>query len=142
MGARHNGSEDPRGLTARSTRTRGAGVRLIALLAMLLAAAANDALAEGAITGHHLVPGAEAFRRGVENRASSDDQSLTFYFIGYIAGATDVLFGDQRFCPPQGTTKGQYAAMVQKYLKAHPEEWNEEAMGIVLAALRQEFPCK
>lgn len=62
-------------------------------------------------------------------------------YMGFVAGVSDALDG-LAFCIPAGVTLGQAGAVVNKYLKEHPEEWNESGTTLVARALRQAFPCK
>lgn len=62
-------------------------------------------------------------------------------FNGYVAGVVDL--GDEfLFCLTAGVTRGQYSAVVSKYLKNNPEKWNKAAETIVVNALKEAFPCE
>lgn len=62
-------------------------------------------------------------------------------FQQYVVGFHDA--GDNRlFCTPQSVTVGQLQAVVEKYLRANPEQWHERASVAVTAALASAFPCK
>lgn len=75
----------------------------------------------------------------------SEDKNESRYhtglFRGYVSGVIDTG-NDVLFCTPDGVTRGQYIAVVAKYIKEHPEQWNLSASTLVINALRQVFPCK
>jgi hypothetical protein len=48
---------------------------------------------------------------------------------------------DLNICPPKEANVGQAVAIVDKYMKAHPEYWHINAMIIIGSALRETFPC-
>jgi hypothetical protein len=43
---------------------------------------------------------------------------------------------------PDGVNMEQLVAVVFKYLKKHPEKWNESAASLVIKALKEAFPLK
>jgi hypothetical protein len=45
-------------------------------------------------------------------------------------------------CFPDGSTIGQYARVLVKFLKDHPERLHEDESVLVLAGLGQAFPCE
>jgi len=62
-------------------------------------------------------------------------------FKGYISGVVDTG-NNILFCTEDGVTRGQYMAVVIKYIENNPEKWNQGASVIVLEALTKAFPCK
>ena len=70
--------------------------------------------------------------------AASQDVAL---FCGYIAGVQDVYNGEV-FCVPGTVRLSQAAAVVAKYLTAHPSWRRLLAKHLVMQALVDEFPCK
>ncbi|CZT29861.1 putative secreted protein [Pseudomonas cerasi] len=60
-------------------------------------------------------------------------------FIGYVIGITELGSGIL-FCPPSNVTHGQSGAIVVKYLRAHPEDWNWPAATLVTEALKKAYP--
>lgn len=62
-------------------------------------------------------------------------------FMGYVGGVVDVGDG-VLFCTTSGVTRGQFIAIVAKYLKNNPEKWNMSADSIVFYAMKEAFPCK
>jgi len=63
--------------------------------------------------------------------------------LGYVIGVMDsaVLWADQPYCTPRGSTNNQATLVVIKYLKNNPEKLHMEAVEIVLLALLDAFPC-
>lgn len=61
-------------------------------------------------------------------------------YMGYVSGVSNSFTGIG-FCPPSNVTNGQSAAIVWKWLSAHPEVWNESGSSLVFAALAEAFPC-
>ena len=44
-------------------------------------------------------------------------------------------------CPPPESNGGQVLAIVEKFMRAHPELWHHRAQPLIGAALREAFPC-
>jgi len=61
-------------------------------------------------------------------------------YMGYVVGVHDAAEG-VLVCSPANATVGQVAAIVAKYLNAHPEEWSRPAHFLVTVALMSAFPC-
>jgi hypothetical protein len=58
--------------------------------------------------------------------------------------ALDVAFKFNKqanVCPPQESNGAQILAIVEKYMKDHPEVWHYRAQPLIAAALRESFPC-
>ena len=58
---------------------------------------------------------------------------------GSIAASKD---GQPLVCPSEDVTPQQIASVVLKYLREHPEDRHEDALGLVYIALARTFPCK
>ena len=68
--------------------------------------------------------------------------------LTYILGSADAYAGaltasgrPQVVCFPRGTTNDQIALAAVRYLRAHPEEGNNNASLVVFAGLQAAFPC-
>jgi hypothetical protein len=61
------------------------------------------------------------------------------FFIGFTFGVAESLNG-VLYSLPSGATGAQVNAVVEKYLKEHPEKWNWNARMIIAAALAEAFP--
>ena len=76
---------------------------------------------------------------------ADEDLSISPYkaglYMGFIVGIVDLGNGSL-FCAYPNVSREQSGAVVTKYLKAHPEQWNEPAAGIVVRAMREAFPCE
>lgn len=68
----------------------------------------------------------------------SVSKSLT---IGYITGVVDA-FNEVLFCIPYGVTIGQANEVFIKWMREHPERWHESASILILAALKEVWPCE
>lgn len=60
------------------------------------------------------------------------------HYTGYVAGVIDSYY-DLMFFPSEATTKELFDA-VGEYLDAHPEEWHEPGVNLVLRALMKRMP--
>lgn len=60
---------------------------------------------------------------------------------GYVAGVQDTHNG-RLFCVNPNVKLNQSAAVVEKYLRDHPEDWHWAAHSLVSRAIAQAFPCK
>lgn len=69
------------------------------------------------------------------------------YCLGFVMASTEMwsyieLDKDRcLFSLPDKATPDQMIAVVTKYLKDHPEDWDAPAIGIVMAAFREAWPC-
>ena len=61
--------------------------------------------------------------------------------LGYIMGIADALRGINH-CPPATVTAGQLRDMVKNYLDANPQFRHYTADTIVMAVLKQAWPCE
>lgn len=69
-------------------------------------------------------------------------------FVGYIDGTIDTFAvfavvnkGNPKYRLPPGTSRTQLAAVISKYLRNHPEKWNNPAPIMVIDALIKSFPA-
>ena len=62
---------------------------------------------------------------------------------GYILGVWDGLSLSRELCPTPNNPVAtlQAVAVTRKYLKDHPERWNESPVDLVYEALRTIFPA-
>ncbi len=112
-------------------------MKAISATLLLLLFAVRPSFAEF-YTGNVLVGSMREYEKAVRNDPSRDLRLATA-FTEFIAGVYDSREMD--FCTPERTTLGQIAAVVSKYLNAHPEQWNQAAYLLVLLALKEAFPC-
>ncbi len=61
-------------------------------------------------------------------------------FMGYVDGVTDTANG-RSLCFPSSATGAQIYSIVSKYLRDHPEQWNQRADELVIRSLRATFSC-
>jgi hypothetical protein len=71
---------------------------------------------------------------------SPNSVSIGFY-QGFVAGIFDAYDSAELLCSTGGVTLGQAEAIVSRYLKANPTEWNLPAVDVVRDALLSPFPC-
>jgi hypothetical protein len=104
------------------------------LLAMALSLTTNVATAG-------FTDGNELYQWMLEDENPNGSSFKSGLFKGYVNGVVDL--GDNiLFCTTTGVTRGQFTAVVAKYLKNNPEKWNTSADSIVVEALKEAFPCK
>ncbi len=107
-------------------------MKKLALISLLLAAFCSNSMAYYEI-GNELREGLEAMEKNQSTFESG-------FAAGFITGVADT--GDRvLFCIPQEASAAQMAAIVVKYFKANPEEWNKSAAKLVINALKPVFPC-
>jgi hypothetical protein len=77
-----------------------------------------------------------------ENAAAAFQEGLCF---GYALGVLDTLVDQTKaFCVPQGpqgVKLQQVVDLVRLYLRTHPELRHLPAAALVVAALKEKFPC-
>lgn len=92
--------------------------------------------------GHELVRIMQEYEQGnaLGAKRPSSAHFPTGKVMGFVMGVHDTL-DEIAFCSPPGTNVGQLCAVVGKYLKDHPAEWNSAATVLVQKALAEAFPC-
>jgi hypothetical protein len=60
---------------------------------------------------------------------------------GFVVGVYDTTQGIL-VCAPNGLKVGQIVAMVKKFVRENPDQWNRAASTLVINALSSAFPCK
>jgi hypothetical protein len=79
---------------------------------------------------------------------STNVDQFVGYCLGFVIAAMEMwnfieLDKDKcLFSLPDKATPDQLIAVVTKYLKGHPEEWDKPAIGTVMVALRDAWPCE
>lgn len=113
---------------------------ILAIVVLLALVFMQGQAVAGFMTGNELV---ENMRES--DKADAGDRTANFmksaYYSGYIMGVSDVL-NHMLFDLPPRVTVGQICSVVAKYLKNHPERWNELASELVMDALSEAFPLK
>ena len=72
-----------------------------------------------------------------ENRDT--DFLMASQFVGYVIGVSDVYSSMLNKKMPDGIEVKQICAIVAKFLKEHPEQWNFYASFLILQALEKAF---
>ena len=117
-------------------------MRVSALLCGLaLCLATTTARAGFNIDGNKLQRYLAAYDRLEANQGTFNDTGDSAMAIGYIAGVSDAFQG-ALLCPPPTVDITQEIAIVEKYLREHPEERDQRAILIISKALVSAFPCK
>ena len=88
------------------------------------------------LTGNWLADQWRAYKKCSEQvRPESTDCTNSIMYTTYLEGVHDGFWG----LGPAGITLGQVAAIVGRYLDAHPEEWLKNAALLTGKALREAF---
>lgn len=111
----------------------------IFFFAVLLAIPLNS-LAGTFHDGNQLNRWVDAYERASAGTASTEDYNSAAQANGYITATSDAFDG-RFFCNPEHAQAGQIIFVVRKYIKEHPESWNNSASSIIVAALKAAFPC-
>lgn|GEM_PF-343264 len=102
------------------------------------------------LTGNDLVECMRLYEQAVEQGRGREmpvgDVTAAYGYMAYIVGVYQasclIHEGHMYSMPSGGGTNGQFIAVVSKYLKNHPEQWNEFAVVLVIRALQEAFPFK
>jgi hypothetical protein len=79
------------------------------------------------------------------------EKALTLSCLSYTSGFMDGVLagsiaasknGQPLVCPSEEVTPQQVASVILKYLREHPEDGHEDALGLAYVALAHVFPCK
>jgi hypothetical protein len=89
------------------------------------------------VVGNDLVEYMREYEK-IERGDTSAMLSLASRYTGYVTGVYDATRFQYSY--PPNVTRGQLCAIVAKYLKEHPERWNQPASDLVIEALKQAFP--
>jgi hypothetical protein len=102
--------------------------------------------------GKKLLADCEAGINIADENVKSPDTSKSYgggRCLGFLQGViemhefyrVDRPKGDSLFCPPDDATYVQYARIVVKYLRDHPEELHKDDFVLAVKALVVAFPC-
>jgi Rap1a immunity proteins len=105
------------------------------------------------ITSCFVSPAVAALISGNELYKYCQKDATRAICLGYISGVADVtqliatkaeedeVSRSLAFCRPVGVTNGQLVDVVMTYLEETPEDRHLPALVVILAALRQPWPC-
>ena len=92
-----------------------------------------------------VTPAASDFFTGNELHAfcdsSNPDEKNPSVCFGYIVGVASALDPMSIFCFSDGVKARQVEDIVKNYLKDNPEKRHDAASSLVIAALKERFPC-
>jgi hypothetical protein len=91
-------------------------------------------------SGTDLVEYMREYEKGFSGNRGTNYAYANF-FTGYVTGVCDLTAGVV-WQDSKDVTSNQAWAIVAKYLKNHPERWNESAAVLVVDALKEAFPLK
>ena len=74
----------------------------------------------------------------VVNKQTAAAYNDSVSFVAYVIGVFDAT--EYLYSGIAGMRSNQAAAIVSKYLKNHPEKWNESGCTLVINALKEAFP--
>ena len=94
------------------------------------------------MSGNNLMERYRSYKEYNAGNPSEEDLMLGMMYLGYVAGASDVLDNLEMICKPKGMTVGQAAQIVGKYLDDNPQELHISAGTLVFKALSEHYPCK
>ena len=89
------------------------------------------------MTVNDLIPLMQEYEKADATHEGTD-YAAARTFRSYIQGVYDATESD--YNTPEGFNARQLLAVVAKYFKENPKEWNQPAAGVVRKALRQAFP--
>ena len=115
-------------------------VTTFAVVSMLAPVMVRAGAASAFVTGNDLHDSLLSYDRVANHTSERFDPMAGMQAFGYIEGVADARNGIG-FCISSGVTPGQIVAVTEKYLNAHPEQWNLPASPLVVAALKKAFPC-
>lgn len=131
-------------------------VRILCVLFLLGAAnaGAEDQL-RAEWTGSDLLANCSAFVKVLNgDKSSKESLEKAGYCYGYLVGISDGLHlmmgvamqtksakNPSLICTPPGTTVGQHARVLVKYLKDHPEHLHKNSGVLSYVAFTDAFPC-
>jgi hypothetical protein len=75
---------------------------------------------------------------------NTEEQEMAVYCVGYIEGAVTVLIAldGKSFCMPQNATPQDVLRATFTFMLAHPDQKQYLFASVMLAAARDQWPCK
>lgn len=95
----------------------------------------------GYVDGYKLKNWSDSVDRMAARNPGPDDSWNADRFHGYIWGVYDA-YQEVLLCSPDSAKTAQMTALIQQYLKAHPERWDRAGSSLILEALRDTYACK
>jgi hypothetical protein len=89
------------------------------------------------MTVNDLIPLMQEYEKA-EAKHEGTDYGAAQTFRAYVQGVYDATESD--YSTPKNFNSRQLCAVVAKYFKENPKEWNQPAADVVRKALRQAFP--
>lgn len=107
-----------------------------------------------ATSGNAFVRTCSVIDKEAEKKTSVLEMQDVAVCLGYVRGVTDGISNEvayasaitnqeppSPFCLPEKSTNGQLVRIVLKYIGNHPEEAHETTTLLIIAALKDAFPC-
>lgn len=98
-----------------------------------------------AICGHSHAMNAQSIYEACSLQGEKQHDTLCETWVaGFwegMAAAEKMSSVGLRICQPADTTLAQTRGAIEKYLRDHPESWNQDAGQIAAVALYQIWPC-
>mgnify|MGYP003583309032 CR=1 FL=1 len=114
---------------------------LISPLTLALVLAVPCISHAGFFDGYQLKEWSDASDRIDSGKYAAGDSYNSAKFAGYVLGAHDTLEG-MLVCIPANAKAGQLMAVVGKYLRENPDQWDKAGFLLVGKALSSAFPCQ
>jgi len=111
---------------------------LAAFLIAITISVTSSVHAGSALVGNDLVQLMREFDKPDTDETRNPFEIGTYE--GYVTGVTDATVSMYSF--DSTVTVRQICTVVARYLKQHPERWNEPASDLVISALKEAYPKK
>ena len=82
----------------------------------------------------------ERIKASQPDEKSGVDMARGGKIIGYVSGVVDAQ-AQSNLCVPDEVDLGQRVSTVEKWIEAHPEQWQQRGNTLVVLALSDAYPC-
>lgn len=93
------------------------------------------------LPGQKLSDWAASYVRNSSGQAELSDKVGTMAFISYVTGIAEALHASGKICLLEHTSGGQLVEVVEQYVQANADKWNDDGFKLVSVPLSQTFKC-
>lgn len=93
------------------------------------------------LPGQKLSEWAASYVRNSSGQAELSDKIGTMAFISYVTGVAEALQATGKICLPEHTAAGRLVEVVERYVQANADKWDDDGFKLVSDPLVQTYKC-
>ncbi len=90
--------------------------------------------------GNHLQKLMAEYQKAIR-KDTTTDYSDAWAFRAYVIGVHDTVGHLELYCSPSNLGEQQTASIVARFMEKNPAYWSKPGSDIVIAAMKESFPC-